>query len=342
MKLLMLGGTRFLGRHLATQALARGHTLTLLHRGRSSAGLFPEAEHRIADRDGDLAALAHGEWDAAIDTSAYFARQVRAMAATLAGRVGHYQLVSTISVYAAFDAPGTSEDAPLQTLPDPDVQEVSGATYGGLKALCEAAAMAGFEGRCLVPRPGLIVGPHDPTGRFTWWVQRLQRGGEVLAPGNPATPVQFIDARDLAAWMLLQAERGSTGVFNLNGPDKPLTMGRLLAAAQATLNPAATLRWVDEAFVLAQGVAPWSDMPVWLPRESAAMHQVSVARLQATGLVCRPLADTLRDTAAWAAATDAEQALQPTAAAGPPRAAVGLAPEREAALLRAWQQRAVG
>lgn len=341
MRLLILGGTRFLGRHLAELALARGHTLTLLHRGRSAPGLFPDAEHRIADRDGDLAALAGGRWDAAIDTSAYFPRQVRAMAAALAGRVGHYQLVSSISVYAAFAAPGTAEDAPLITLPDPEVQQVTGATYGGLKALCEQAALAGFEGRCLACRPGLIVGPHDPTGRFTWWVQRLQRGGEVLAPGDPATPVQFIDARDAAAWMLLQAERGNTGVFNLNGPDTPLHMGGLLQTAQATLNPAARLSWVDEDFVLAQGVAPWSDLPVWLPCASAAMHQVDVARARASGLVCRPLAHTLRDTADWVAAQEAQemQPVQTGAATAPARPAVGLAPEREAALLQAWHGR---
>ena len=349
MKILILGGTRFLGRHLAEQALAQGHKLTLLHRGRSATNLFPEADHRIADRDGDLAALEaldRGTWDAAIDTSAYFPRQVRAVAAALAGRVGHYQLVSSISVYKSFDAPGTAEDAPLITLPDPEVQEVTAATYGGLKALCEAAAMAGFDGRCAVSRPGLIVGPHDPTGRFTWWVQRLQRGGELLAPGDPATPVQFIDARDLAAWLLLQAERGSTGVYNLNGPDAALSMGEFLRTAQATLNPAATLTWVDEAFVLAQGVAPWSDLPVWLPRESAAMHQVSVARARDTGLVCRPLAHTLRDTAAWAAATlpqvQAQAPADQARADAPARPAVGLAAAREAALLQAWRQRTTG
>jgi 2'-hydroxyisoflavone reductase len=335
MKLLILGGTRFLGRHLAEQALARGHTLTLLHRGRSAAGLFPQAEHLIADRDGDLAALAQGSWDAVVDTSAYFPRQVHAMAAALAGRVGHYQLVSSISVYAAFDTPGTAEDAPLITLPDPEVQEVTGATYGGLKALCEQAAMTGFAGRCAVSRPGLIVGPHDPTGRFTWWVQRLQRGGEVLAPGEPDTPVQFIDARDAAAWMLLQAERGTTGVCNLNGPDTTLTMGGLLQTGVDTLNPGATLTWVDEAFLQAKGVAPWSDLPVWLPRGQASMHQVSVARARASGLVCRPLAQTLCDTAEWAHAQPDETSPAP----GPLRPAVGLAPEREAALLQAWRQR---
>ena len=333
MKLLILGGTRFLGRHLAQQALAQGHAVTLVHRGRSGPGLFPDAEHRLADRDGDLAALAHGEWDAAIDTSAYVPRQVRTMAERLAGRVGQYHLVSTISVYANTGAGAVHEDAALQVLPNPSTEAVTGATYGGLKALCEQAALEGFAGHCLISRPGLLVGPHDPTGRFSWWVQRLQRGGTVLAPGDPATPVQFIDARDAAAWMLLQAARRTTGVFNLTGPAQPLTIGGLLTAACDTLNPAAQLQWVDEAFLLDAGVAPWSDLPVWLPRAQAGLHGVDTARAQSTGLLCRPLATTLADTAQWLKGSVPSLA----AAAGPSRPAVGLAPEREAALLRAWQ-----
>lgn len=308
MKLLILGGTRFLGRHLAEQALAAGHAVTLLHRGQSGPGLFPQAEHRIADRNGDLAALAEsagGTWDAVIDTSAYVPRHVRRVAEVLAGRVGHYQLVSTISVYAEFADAGTPEDAPRAVLADPATEQVTGETYGGLKALCEDAAWAAeaaFGGRVLVNRPGLLVGPFDPTGRFSWWVQRVQQGGTVLAPGDPATPVQFIDARDAAAWMLRQAEAGTTGVANLTGPVQPLTLGALLDTAVATLGPAGTtLRWVDEAWLLAQGVQPWSDLPVWLPRAQAGLHAVSLARAVATGLACRPLAETLRDTAAWLA-----------------------------------------
>lgn len=336
MKLLLMGGTRFLGRHIAELALQRGHAVTLVHRGLSGAGLFAQAEHRLADRDGDLAALASGEWDAAIDTSAYLPRQVRALAAALHGRVGHYQLVSSISVYASLDTPGVDEQGALQVLPDPTVQQVTGATYGGLKALCEAAAQDGFAGRCLVNRPGLLVGPHDPTGRFTWWVQRLQRGGTVLAPGDAATPVQFIDARDAAAWMLLQAERRTLGVFNLTGPPQPLSIGGLLETARETLNPAARLQWVGEQYLLDQGVAPWSDLPVWLPRGQADLHKVSIARALATGLTCQPLVDTLRDTAQWAAGAASTSA----AADGPPRPSVGLSAEREAALLAGWTARA--
>lgn len=336
MKLLILGGTRFLGRHIAEQALALGHRVTLLHRGRSGPGLFPMAEHRTADRDGDLSALDHGTWDAAIDTSAYVPRQVRSVASRLSGRVGQYQLVSTISAYASLDEAGADEDAALATLPDPSVEAVTGETYGGLKVLCEQAAEQGFAGRCLINRPGLLVGPHDPTGRFSWWVQRMHRGGEVLAPGDPATPVQFIDARDAAAWMLRQSERGHTGVFNLTGPQQPLTIGELLRCARDTLNPQAALQWVGERFLLDAGLAPWSDLPVWLPRADAGVHGVSIGRALASGLTCRPLAQTLSDTAQWLVGAP------PAPAGGPARPAVGLDPAREAALLKSWHAQQAG
>ena len=340
-RILILGGTRFLGRHIAEQALAAGHQLTLLHRGRSQAGLFPQAEHLIADRDHDLSALHGRTWDVVIDTSAYVPRQVRQLATALgglAGRVGQYQLVSTISVYDRFDALGTGEDAPLRHLDDPAAETIDGSTYGGLKALCEAQAEAGFGARCLISRPGLLIGPHDPTGRFTWWLQRLLRGGEVLAPGDPQAPVQFIDARDVAAWMLLQAERGTRGVFNLNGPDRPLTMGRMLDTLRQELNPGATLTWVDEPFLLERQVAPWTELPVWLPSASQDMHRISTARAQAHGLSCRPLAQTVADTAAWLrAASSSAPGSSDGQSDGPPRPAVGMRSERETALLQAWR-----
>jgi len=334
MKLLILGGTRFLGRHLAQLALEAGHELTLLHRGRSGPELFPEAEHRIADRDGSLAVLEDGEWDAAIDTSAYVPRQVHAVAEALAGRVSTYQLVSTVSVYADVNASAhglTDETAEVQTLEDPRTETITGATYGGLKALCEVAAWDGFEGRCLIARPGLLVGPHDPTGRFTWWVQRLLRGGEMLAPGDPDAAVQFIDARDAASWLLHQAEQGQTGVFNLTGPEAPTTMGELLAAGARALNSSAQPVWVDEDFLLAQGVQAWTDLPLWLPRAEAALHRMDIERALATGLQCRPVAQTFADTAAWSGALPA------AAKQDPPRPPVGLNPEREATLLSAWR-----
>ncbi|MFN9745367.1 MAG: NAD-dependent epimerase/dehydratase family protein [Betaproteobacteria bacterium] len=346
MKLLVLGGTRFLGRHLVDQALQRGHAVTLLHRGVSAQGMFPEAEHRLADRNGELAAaLAGGTWDLAIDTSAYVPRHVASAAAVLAGRVGQVQLVSTISVYAA-DAPAPlTEDSPRAALAEPGTEAVTGETYGPLKALCEDVALQAFgPDRCLVVRPGLIVGPHDPTGRFSWWVRRFMReagrSGEVLAPGHPSAPVQFIDARDLAAWMLAQAEAGGSGVYNLAGPVGGTTMGSLLETARATLSPRARLSWVDEPTLLSAGVAPWMGLPLWLPEGQATLHRTAIDRAVASGLTTRPVATTIRDTATWLDTLPGEEAVMPAPiAGGTPRPQPGLPAAQEAALLAAWRAR---
>ncbi len=328
MKLLIVGGTRFLGRHIAEQALAQGHDVSLLHRGKSGPDLFPQAQHLIADRDGDLSVLSGQQWDAAIDTSAYVPRQVRAMSTALEPHVKRYLLVSTISVYADFADIGTTEGAATQVLDDPLTETVNGATYGGLKALCEEAALAAWGERCVVARPGLIVGPHDPTGRFTWWMTRLQRGGAVLAPGSPEAPVQFIDARDVAAWLLHQADAATQGPFNLTGPHPALKMGEFLDTTRRVLNPSASLRWVDADWLLSEGVKPWSDLPVWLPPESHGLHKMNLARALTTGLVFTPLAQTVADTAAWAVINPSpvnHSAVAPTT--------VGLSPEREVQLL---------
>lgn len=320
MRLLVIGGTRFLGRHLVAQALARGHEVTLFHRGHSGPGLFPAARTINGDRNGDLGALAGGAWDAVVDTCAYVPRHVRTMATALAGRVGRYLLVSTISVYPE-GREGPDETTPPVTLPDPTVETVTGETYGGLKALCETALQAALPERALVARPGLIVGPWDPTGRFTWWVQRLQRGGDVLAPGDPAAPVQFIDVRDAARWLLRQAEAGTTGTFNLTGPAAPLSMQAFLQAAAAALGSDARLHWRDEAVLLARGATPWTEIPLWVPQADAGLHRTPIARAIATGLSFTPLPDTIRDTATWAADHD-------TAHNG-----IGLHPDKEKALL---------
>lgn len=331
MKILVIGGTRFLGRHFVDRALAAGHALTLFHRGRSGAGLFPQAEHRIGDRNGDLTELARGEWDVVVDTSAYVPRHVKSLAEALRGRVGQYQFVSSISVYAEPVTPGADESAPLQALADAGTEAITGETYGGLKVLCEQAAREGFE-HCLVLRPGLIVGPHDPTGRFTWWVQRFARaqpGEAVLAPGDGTAPVQFIDARDVAAFHLRHAEAGSTGVFNVTGPQEALTMAGLISTLCQTLSPQAQPVWVPEALLLAESVAPWTELPVWLPQAQANLHRASIAAALAAGLQCRPLADTIADTASWAAT-------------GAPSSGNGLLPAREAALLQAGGRAAAG
>ncbi len=336
MKLLLLGGTRFLGRHVAALALEQGHQVSLLHRGRSASNLFSQAEHLLADRDQDLSLLAGRHWDAVIDTSAYVPRQVHQVATALAGRVGHYQLVSSISVYAQFAPDGTAEDAPLTVLEDPTTEVVTGATYGGLKALCEAQARHGFAGRCLVTRPGLIVGPHDPTGRFTWWVQRFQRGGEVLAPGDPQAPVQFIDARDAAAWMLKQAQDQTAGTFNLTGPAQALTMAEMLSTLRATLQPSAQVHWVDETFLLNYPVRPWTELPVWLPQDKAGLHRAHIGAALAKGLVCRALATTVLDTAAWVNESGAAPAVLIPPSPGAAAPEVGLEGKKEAALMAAW------
>jgi 2'-hydroxyisoflavone reductase len=314
--------------------------VTLLHRGLSGPGLFGDTvEHLIADRDAALPALASGRrWDAAFDTSAYFPRQVRAMGGWLHGRVGQYQFVSSISAYADPQAAGGLDEhtGALAALPagEPEPLAMTGANYGALKAACEAAACECFgDAATLVVRPGLIVGPHDPTGRFDWWLRRLQRGGKVLAPASATTPVQWIDARDLATWMLNQAERGASGAFNLTGPtsmDATGTYRTWLEALRAGTNPQARWAWVDDAWALAQGVAPWSDWPLWLPEHVAGLHRTPIGRAVDTGLSCRPLAETVRDTLAWLAEREATGA---PPLPGPPRPVAGLPAEREAELL---------
>jgi 2'-hydroxyisoflavone reductase len=225
-------------------------------------------------------------------------------------------------VYAQFAPHGTNEDAPLAALDDEHNEVVDGQSYGGLKALCERALLEALPQHACIVRPGLLVGPHDPTGRFTWWVQRFLRGGVVLCPGAPSAPLQFIDARDAAAFMLRQAETATCGTFNLTGPLVPLTMGAFFDQARSTLNPAATLRWIDEAALLAAGVEPWTELPLWVPADTAGLHVVSIARAQRAGLRCRAVEDTLGDTAAWV-----------RSGAAPAVASVGLSAEKEAALL---------
>ena len=328
MKLLILGGTVFLGPHLVAAARAAGHEVTLFHRGRHGADLFPDVETIQGDRDGGLALLAGRHWDAAIDTSGYVPRLVHDSAAALAETVDHYTFISTLSVFADFRTPGMDESAPLGTLPDPATEEVTGETYGPLKALCEAAAEAALPGRVLTIRPGLLVGPGDPTDRFTYWPRRVAAGGEVLAPGRPGRPVQFIDARDLAEWTIRMVTAGRTGIYNAAGPAAPLAMQTLLDTCRAASGSTARVTWVDEPFLLAAEVAPWSELPLWVPESDesyAGFSAVDCRKAGAAGLTFRPLAATVRDTLAWDAGRPVEA-----------RRAGSLTPEREAALLAAW------
>jgi 2'-hydroxyisoflavone reductase len=301
MKLLILGGTVFVGRHLAQTALARGHTVTLFNRGKHNADLFPAAEKLRGDRNGNLEALKGRQWDAVIDTCGYVPRIVRMSAEALAESVTHYTFISTMSVYPDFMAPGLDEDAPVATMPegtDATSEEVTGGAYGPLKALCEQAVEQAMPGRVLTVRPGLIVGPDDPTDRFTYWPQRMARGGEVLAPERRDLEVQFTDVRDLAEWIIRMIEAGRTGVFNANGPQSALTMGQLLEACRTATDSGARLTWVDEKFLAEAGVQYWTDLPLWLPGHQRVNSQKAIQ----AGLTFRPLAETIRDTLAWDAA----------------------------------------
>ena len=329
MRLLVIGGTRFLGRHFVEAALGRRHEVTLFNRGRTAPGLFPGVETVIGDRDGGLGALAGRTWDAVLDPSGYVPRVVGASVSALAGRVGLYAFVSSISVYATPIAPGADESAPVASLADPATEEITGETYGGLKAACEREVARAFGERALLVRPGLIVGPHDPTDRFTYWPRRLSLGGDVLAPGVPGQPVQVIDARDLAAWMLDLLERGTGGTFHATGPAEPLTLGGLLERAALALGTPSRLVWVDEAFLLERGVQPWTEVPLWVPAGEAGIDEVSIERALAAGLALRPLAETVRDTLAWDLA-------RPDSARDGSKA---LKPEREVGLLAEWRAR---
>lgn len=337
MNLLIIGGTRFLGRHLVEVALARGDRITLFNRGQSPAAVPEGVAVLQGDRQADLSALvasAHGPWDAVIDTCGYLPGDVARMAEVLDARVGRYVFISSVSAYASSALPN-AEGAPLGTLDDPDTTVVDGRSYGPLKALCEAAVLRQLGAdRSLLIRPGLIVGPHDPTGRFSWWPARLARaaadGQPVLAPGAADRPLQFIDARDLAAWVLRLIDVGAVGPFNAIAPPGFTTWGALLQACADAAGTTPDLRWVPDAVLLAQGVAPWSDLPLWLPAEGpeaaehAAFMAVPTDRAQAAGLICRPVAETVADTLAWWRALPIErQAFAQT----------GLAPEREAAVL---------
>jgi 2'-hydroxyisoflavone reductase len=319
LRLLVLGGTKFLGRAIVEAALAGGHEVSIFTRGQTNPELFPEAEHLIGDRDGDLSALEGGEWDAAVDTSGFFPRIVRASAELLRGRVGHYTFVSSVSVYADFAEP-PDESRAVGTMTDESLEEMGDEFqyYGPLKALCEREVERAFPNRALVVRPGLIVGPHDPTDRFTYWPRRLARGGEILAPAPADEPVQFIDVRDLGEWIVRMAEERRTGIFNAVNEGMP--WAELLAGADVT--------WVDSEFLLEQGVGEWMELPLWIADPAFAGHsRTDVSRAVAAGLTFRPVQETIRDTAEW------------DATRGDYEAAAGLAAEREAELLRAWRAR---
>jgi 2'-hydroxyisoflavone reductase len=365
MRILILGGTLFLGRHLVVAAQRAGHQLTLFNRGRSNPDLFPEVEQIRGERErqDSLEQLRQGHWDWVVDTCGYLPRVVGASARALRQAAGAYLFISSLSAVEDEEGggrPGLDESAPVVRLPDPTTEVVDGHTYGGLKALCEEAAEAELPGRVLVVRPGLIVGEHDPSDRFTYWPWRVARGGEVLAPGEPRAPVQFIDAADLAEFLLRLMEADARGLLHATGPLEPLTMEAFLDACRATLGrpgtdgralaPAAadaSWQWLEDAFLLQQGVAPYTDMPLWIAGDPG-FNAFDLSRARAAGLRIRPLEETIAATYSWqqaqaagaAGATDGAGATD-TAGPGAEIAALrtGLTLQREQEILQAWRQR---
>jgi nucleoside-diphosphate-sugar epimerase len=298
MKLLVLGGTNFLGRAVVEEALALGHEVTLFTRGRTNPHLFPEAEHLTGDRDGDLDALRGRSWDGVVDPSGYVPRVVRQSAELLRDRVDRYVFVSSVSAYADASVP-LDEGSPLAELEDPLSESVE-EHYGALKAACEHVIEEVFGDRSTSVRAGLIVGPHDPTERFTYWPRRLAEGGDVLAPGDPAHAVQFVDVRDLGNWLVHLAEHGPGGALNATGPAERLAMRDALERIAAAVGGDARLHWVDDQTLLDAEVGPWMELPLWLPgREYEGLMEVDVSRALAAGLAFRPLEQTAVDTLAW-------------------------------------------
>jgi len=336
MKTLILGGTVFLGRHLIEAALARGHEVTIFNRGQHGPDLYPDIEKLRGDRSNVLSALRGRRWDAVIDTCGYVPGVVRQSAALLADAVEHYTFISSCSVYANFDLAGTDERSPVSTITTEQLNDAEkietgerataityGEMYGALKALCEQAAEEAMPGRVLSVRAGLIVGSHDYSDRFTYWVHRVAEGGEVLAPGRPGRRVRVIDALDLAEWIIRMAEKRQSGIYNATGAEDGLTFARLLEECRRVSGSDATFIWVSEEFLIEHGVKAWGEMPLWIPEEYNGIFLVNNDRAVAAGLTFRPLSETIKDTLCWDATRPSEREWR-----------AGLKPDRERELIK--------
>lgn len=327
MRILFIGGTRFVGRAMVEQALADDHQISCLHRGVTDDPLFTEVEHLRADRDQDLSLLERREFDATIDVCAYVPRQVQQLHEALGDRGGHHVLVSSMSVFDETDEAGLTEDADLVKLADKSSEDVTGETYGGLKVECEKAATKAYPAdRLSIVRPTYVIGPHDHTGRFTWWVRRIAHGGDVLAPGPRDAPMQVIDVRDLARFTLGLATNGTSGAFNVASPVPPFGFGDLLDAAVRAVGPHDTqLVWADGAWLAEQGETVQS-LPLWTEGRHEQMLAADPSKALAAGLETRPITETVSDTWDWVKDTN------------PPMVdGWGVSDEREQALLAAWR-----
>lgn len=329
LKILILGGTAFLGPAVVHAARRRGHELTLFNRGRTNPGLFPDIETLIGDRDGKLDPLKGRDWDKVVDTSGYFPRLVKDSASLLADHVGQYVFISSISVYASFDKPGMDENSPVGTIEDPTIEKITEGSYGPLKALCEQAAEKAMPGRVTNIRPGLIVGPRDRSDRFTYWPVRVSRGGEVLAPNSPKDGIQIMDVNDLGEWIVYCLEQKVVGVYNACSPPGWLDMGKLLDTCKRVSGSDATFTWAPSKFLEDHEVQGWSEMTCWMPPEGeyAGFSQVKSERAVHDGLAFRPISETVRDTLDWWRTLPQERREKMRA---------GLAAEKEEKVLAAW------
>ncbi|HOC41826.1 MAG TPA: NAD-dependent epimerase/dehydratase family protein [Thermoanaerobaculales bacterium] len=346
LKILVLGGTGLIGPPMVSYAVARGHQVTLFNRGKTNTELFPSLERIIGDRNDDISALAAEvakgrRWDVVIDNTASIPRWVEASAGLLAGSADLYLYTSSMSAYADTSVPGADETAPLGKISTEEAaavktnKDITDTNFGPLKALCERAAQTAFPGRSIVVRPGLIVGPGDYSDRFTYWPVRIHRGGEVLAPGDPTDPVQFIDCRDLGEWYVRLVEAGAVGVYNGVGPASPMSVAEMLYGIRATTGGEVSFTWLDAGFLKQHEVAEWAELTVWVPPagENAGFATASIAAAKAAGLTFRPLATTAVDTLAYWSALPEERRAKPRA---------GLDPEKERAVLAAWHAKSAG
>lgn len=328
MKVLLLGGSSFVGKHIAQTALSKGHEVTLFNRGKTNPHLFPQAEKLIGDRgQGDLSALEKGEWDVVIDTSGYTPGKVEQSAALLEGRINRYIFISSISVYKEFLTGEAKEGDKTGTLEDEGVEDVNGGTYGPLKALCEQKLEQILPGKVLSVRPGLIVGPDDTTDRFTYWVQRFSEGGEVLVPGSKERAIQWIDVRDLAQWIILMAEEGEAGTYNATGPRQGYSMKEFVEDLSLIAPQDTEATWVEDSFLVERDVTPFVQLPLWIPVNDEYPDGFILADYSSAlkkGLVLRNPRETIEDTLGW------------NKARGSVDLKAGLTREEEAVLLSSW------
>ena len=327
MKILVLGGTRFVGKAIVQEALNADHEVTLFTRGQSNAALFPNVEKLAGNRDGGLDSLKGRSWDAVIDTSGYLPRLVRDSARLLAGVVERYTFISTISTYASFANAGIDENSPQAVMQDTSIETVTDETYGPLKTLCETAVCEEMNGRALLVRPTLIIGPYEEDDLIPYWVHRVARGGELLVPGSAASPMQFIDARDLGKWVVKATVTGLSGPYITTGPDYPLTMGAILQTCKQVCQSDTTFTYVGDQFLFNQGLQINSETPWWIPGSHIGYGMFNNQKAIAVGLTFRPLAETIRDTLEWLDTRPADYEWRS-----------GLSPEQEQKLLRRYKE----